>query len=188
MEPRKINKKLRITLNIAMSVLVFALVLSFFFPAIKVTSKGISEVPQDFLLFDYIYSKDPWLIISFIFSCATIFSGVALIIVTALEVVGLIKHNKYKDIVGIVTIVVSIMALVFTLIYCGINTPYSTNNDVTSLKFIPYLGMYFIYLCGFFAGILALLDSPVLRSEDVVTKQVLETPETKENEVNENKN
>lgn len=166
MEPRKINKNLRIILNVFMAVLVFALILAFFFPAIKITSKGISEVPKDILLFDYVYTNNAWLILSFIFSCATIFSGVALIIVTALEVVGLIHHNKYKDVVGVVTIVVSILALVFTLVYCGVSTPYASNNDTTSLKFIPYIGMYIIYLCGFFAGILALLDSPVLRNEN----------------------
>ena len=165
MEPRKINKKRRITINIIMTILVVALVLAFFFSCVKITSKGVIEVPKDLALFDYLYSKDVWLIISFIFSITTIFSGILLIVFTALEVTGVFSHNKYKDVVGIIIIVSSILALVFTLIYCAINTPFSTNTETNSLKFIPYAGIYIIYLCGFGSGILTLLDSPVLRDD-----------------------
>ncbi len=163
MKDKVIGKNLRIVLNTAMIILVFALILTFFLTSIKVVSKGVTEVPADISLFDYVTSKNIWLIFSFIFCILTVFSGVALICVTCLEVVGVIKHNKYKDIVGIVIIITSILSLVFTIIYCAIKTPFSVNTDDVYLKFIPYWGIYITFTCGFVSGILALFDSPILR-------------------------
>ncbi len=165
MKERAIGKKLRIVLNTAMIILVVALILTFFFTTIKVISKGISLVPADITLFDYATSGNVWLVLSFVFCLLTIFAGVGLIIVTCLEVVGVVKRNITKDIVGIIIIITSILALVFTIVYCASRTPYSTNTDEMYLKFIPYVGIYVLFVCGFVSGILALLDSPVLREK-----------------------
>ncbi len=164
MKERVISKGLRLTLNVVMVVLVMALVLSFFFPAIHGVSKGTGLVPADLYLLDYLTTQDVWLILSFVFSILTIFSGVALIIVTCLEVVGVIKHNKCKDIVGIIILVTAILAIVFSIVYCAVRTPYKTNTSEIYLKYFPSWSMYVILICGFFAGIMALLDSPILRN------------------------
>lgn len=165
---KRIPQKLHFLIDILILVFVLLLAFSFFFPSIMVLSKGIEEVPSPITLFEYLNYSSPWLILSFIFSIVTIFLCVSLLVLAMLEMFGVISRRKTKEIIGIITAITSILAFVFTLVYCIQNTSYSTNTDDVFLKFAPGVSMYVVLICGFLTGIAGIIDSPVFIDNNMV--------------------